>query len=502
MKLFAAGLFTETNTFSPILAGIDDVHVTDADDLKNGVPPSDMHPFSVWHKKSIARGDQFHFGLFAWAQPAGLTTATTYETVRDEILSALAASGPIDLVLLFLHGAMVAQGYEDCEGDLLTRIRQQLGPDVTIAVELDLHCHLTQNIIDKADIVITFKEYPHVDVNARAEELFDLAVAASAGHIQPTMALYDCKMVGMYPTSTPAMRGFIDSMVAVEQMEEVLSVSFIHGFPYGDVPDAGGKLLVVTHNNQPLAEQLAQTLGQQVFSLREQITFQSLPTEEAFAKALSIAAQSDNRLNKPLVVADQSDNAGAGAPADATFALQWLLAHQVQDAAIATFYDPQVVKLALAAGEGELFQVRLGGKLGVTSGDPLDLSVKVHKIQRDYLHQFPQENGDPGLMPLGDTVSLHCQGIDIIVSSDLCQCYSPCIFDALGIPASKKQLLVVKSTQHFYGAFAPIAREVIYMAAPGAVPPNVQQIPYQRMTTEDKYPWVADPFSEQQTQGY
>ena len=138
--------------------------------------------------------------------------------------------------------------------------------------------------------------------------------------------------------------------------------------------------------------------------------------------------------------------------------------------------------------------MRLGGKLGVTSGDPLDLEVMVTGIKKDYSHQFPQKEGKSILVPIGDVVALRCGSIDIIVSSERCQCFSPCIFEDLGIDVTKKQLLVVKSTQHFYGAFAPIAQEVIYMAAPGAVPPIVEKIPYQKMSTKDKYPWVENPF--------
>jgi len=486
MKIFAAGMETETNTFSPIPTGMDDFEVTRQ--------LSEIVPVTQWQEKARARGDNFLFGLYAWAQPSGLIAKSAYEHLRDELLASLQISGPVDIVLLYLHGAMVARGYDDCEGDLLMRIRQQVGPEVIIAAELDLHCHLTQGMIENANIIITLKEYPHVDVGARGDELFDLAIEASLGNSQPTMALFDCKMMGMYPTSTAEMRGFIDAMVATEQMDYVLSVSFAHGFPYGDVPEAGSKMLVVTDNNLPLAQQLAEKLGLQVFALRHRIHFNSLSMDEALPKALSIAAKPVNDQTKPVVVADQSDNAGVGAPSDSTFALRWLLDHKVRDAAIAIFYDPQVVKLAIAAGVGAELQVRLGGKMGVMSGDPLDLSVTISAIKKNYIHRFPQAEGEPMPVHIGDTIALHCAGIDIVVSSERSQCFSPCIFDDLCIPANEKQLLVVKSTQHFYGAFMPIASEVIYMAGLGAVPSVMQQIPYQRMSTEDKHPWVENPF--------
>jgi microcystin degradation protein MlrC len=100
------------------------------------------------------------------------------------------------------------------------------------------------------------------------------------------------------------------------------------------------------------------------------------------------------------------------------------------------------------------------------------------------------------LFPLGDVAAVHCDGIDIVVSSERCQCYSPSIFSDLGIDPKNKRILVVKSAQHFYGAFAPLAHEVIYMAAPGAVAPDPRLISYRRLDTRRMYPWAADPLKQ------
>ena len=502
MKIFAACLATETNTFSPIPTVLGDFMQVRSEDIEKDTSNFDaIQPFGMWQQKAQRHGDDFIFSLFAFACPSGITNKYDYENLRNEILTDLQARGPVDIVLLYLHGAMVANGYDDCEGDIIERVRTIVGTDVVIAVELDLHCHLTAQMVSAADIIITFKEYPHVDINARAEELFDLAVKTQQRKVRPTMARYDCRMMGMYPTNTAPMRQFIHAMTEAEQQEDVLSVSFGHGFPFGDVPDAGGEMLVVTDNNPTLGQELAKTLGQQIFALRHQINFPCLPLEDALSKAADKAKYLTADNPKPIVVADQSDNAGGGAPGDATYALAWLLEHQVQNVSMAIFYDPQVVKLAVAAGKGAQLNIRLGGKLGPTSGDPLDIAVNVLAIQRDYQHRFPQIDLETGresesvYWPIGDTVALHCQGIDILVSSERTQCFSPCIFSDLGINPQDKSLLIVKSAQHFYGAFAPIAGEVIYMAAPGAVPPIMQQIPYQRMRTNNKYPWVENPFN-------
>jgi len=97
-------------------------------------------------------------------------------------------------------------------------------------------------------------------------------------------------------------------------------------------------------------------------------------------------------------------------------------------------------------------------------------------------------------MSCGDSVALNCNGIDIIVNSLRTQVFSPMVFTNFGIDISKKRMLVVKSTQHFYAAYAPIASEVIYMAAPGAISPRFTEIPFKQVDL-NKFPWVDDPFA-------
>jgi microcystin degradation protein MlrC len=408
------------------------------------------------------------------------------------LLDDLRAALPVDVVLLMLHGAMVAQGYDDCEEDIIRRVRDLVGLDTVIAVELDLHCHLSESMVEPADIIITYKEYPHDDVNDRARELFRLAVETKLGRIRPQMSLFDCRMVGLYPTSRQPLRGFVDAMTEAEHRQGVLSISFGHGFPFADVPHVGAKVLAVTDGDGELARQVASEFGLRAYGLRREIGFDSLslPMHEALSRAVA-------STKFPVVVADQSDNTGGGAAGDATFALRWLLDHHAEEVAMALFYDPEVVRIAKKAGLGATLPVRLGGKMGPASGNPVDIEVTVLSIVEHYLHAFPQKGGDPMFFPAGDVVALRTGSIDIVVSSQRCQCFCPSIFRDLGIHPESKRVLIPKSAQHFYGAFAPLAGEVIYMAAAGAVSPDPRQGSYRRLDTRRLYPWHPDPLSNQ-----
>lgn len=487
MKVFAGGIETETNTFSPMPTGMADFEVIRAADLDKTMDLGGFGgPFNIFRRRCQERGWDYIFSLYAFAQPAGTTVRSVYESLRDELLTALEAALPVDIVLLPLHGAMVAEGYDDCETDIVTRVRQIVGPDAKIGVELDLHCDLTQTLIDMTDAVVIFKEYPHVDINDRAEELFSIIADAAEGRTKPTMAIFDPKMIGLYLTPFEPMRGFVDAMIAREKEPAVLSLSLAHCFPWGDVPTCGTQMLAITDDDPDLAAQLAVEFGEKLFAMRHELDPNSLPLDEALDRALA-------RGSGLVVVADQSDNAGGGAPSDSTFALRALLERGATDVALGMIWDPVAVQVAMSAGEGATLDLRLGGKMGPMSGDPLDLRVTVTGIIPNMKQQWTQTEG-PVAIECGDSAALHCQGIDIIVNSSRGQVLSPTVFSNFGIDPGSKRLLVVKSTQHFYAGFSPIADEIIYMAGPGAIPPLFTEIPYQRVDL-NKYPWVDDPFA-------
>ena len=489
MHVFACGLMTETNTFAPFPTGLADYIVRRPTDPVVNRQGSDYgNAIDVWYQECQKRGWSFSMGLFAFAQPAGITPRPVYEALRDEMLADLQAAMPVDIVLLSLHGSMIADGYDDCETDMVDRIRHIVGPHVLIGAEFDLHSDLTDQLMEQADAIVLYKEYPHTDIADRAVDLFNLMADAYAGKIKPTMASFDCRMLGMYLTPHQPMRRFVDEMTAREGHDGVLSLSLFHTFPWADVPSAGVKMLAITDNDPVLAQQVAEEFGRKFFSLRHALLFNSLPMNEALDKALA-------NPNGPVVIADQADNAGGGAPSDSTFVLRELLRRGVEKTAVALLWDPIAVQVAIAAGEGATLDLRLGGKMGPMSGDPLDLRVTVTKIVTEMVQTWPQGNNPPLVIPLGDSVALHCQGIDIVVNSRRSQVFGPTAFSNAGIDPTQKRLLIVKSTQHFYAGFEPIASEIIYMSAPGAIAPRFAEIPFARVDRR-KFPWLDDPFAD------
>jgi microcystin degradation protein MlrC len=483
MNVFAAGLQTETNTFSPWVTGLRafaDGGTTRGEAALNGTGPEHAAA-RLWRDLCVRDGHQLTLGLFANAEPSGPTVQSVYEDFRDEILHQIQAKNAFDVVLLFLHGAMIATACDDCEADLVCRVRQVIGRDAVIGVELDPHCHLTPDLIQAADAVILMKQFPHVDYVDRARELYELCIAARQHRVCPVSALFDCRMVGFYPTTQSPMSDVVEKLHAAESIPRVLSVSFAHGFPWGDTADCGSRVLVIADGDPALAAQLAERVGMDIYSVRDALLPRFSSMSGGLDDALSTAGL--------VVLADIADNAGGGAPGDNVSFLREMLKRGVRGAAVGAIWDPVVANVCADAGIGAPITLRLGGKCGVASGDPLDTRAIVRSICENHT----QDGLGDAISHLGLSVWIEIDGIDVVVNSVRTQVYSPQVFTGLGIELESRKFVVVKSSHHFYARFASIASRIIWVATPGLLDMDFANLRYVRKRDLGYYPRVPAP---------
>jgi microcystin degradation protein MlrC len=476
MRVFTASLATETNTFAPMPTGLASFH--EAGYFPAGTHPPHLTLFSgpLWaaRQRSAERGWTLLEGLVAFAQPSGVTTRHAWQTLRDELLADLKAALPVQMVLLGLHGAMVADGCDDCEGELLREVRAIVGPGVVVGAELDPHHHLSQAMLDHADLLVSFKEYPHTDVLERAFELVDLCAATAAGQIRPVVGRADCHMISIVHTTREPARGFVDRIQALEGRDGVLSISITHGFPWGDVADMGTQVFVYVDRNAAQAQALAQRLADELIGLRLALQPPQPGIDEAIDQACTPAPAG---AAGPVVLADGADNPGGGAAGDSTFILRRLLQRGVQDAALGPLWDPQAVRIAFDAGVGATLALRLGGKTSPMSGDPVDAECTVLALRTDMV--MTGLAGTP--MPLGDCALVRVSGVQVVLITRRNQAMDTDLFTQLGCDLHALKLVVVKSSQHFHASFAKVARHVVYVAAPGSVTADWNSLPYQKV---------------------
>jgi microcystin degradation protein MlrC len=469
MRVFAGALATETNTFGPMPTGIDSYRQLRRGEIPEGGTMFSA-PLAVARRRATALGWTLSEGLVAEAMPSGTTTRMAYETLRDELLRDLRSALPVNIVLLGLHGAMVADGYDDCEGDLLMRVRKLVGPGTIIGAELDNHCHLSAAMVDNADWLVAFKEYPHTDIVDRAEELVELCWLQAQGKVKPTAAMVDCNVVVTMHTSRDPARSLVDKIKSMERMDGVVSISLAHGFAWGDVPDMGTKVLVYTDGDPAKAQAIAQKLADEVVTLRRDLAIPFVDVDAALDQALAFPGG-------PVVVADCSDNAGGGAASDSTFLLARIVERCIPEVAVGPVWDPVAVRIAFEAGLGAKLAMRIGGKIGPLSGQPLDLECTIKAIHPDMVMTGLANTP----MPLGDCALVESNGIEIVLTTIRHQAMGVDMFTQLGCALDRKKLVVVKSAQHFYAQFSRIAKHVIYCSGPGSVALDFKSLSYTKI---------------------
>ncbi|TIW90729.1 MAG: M81 family metallopeptidase, partial [Mesorhizobium sp.] len=276
---------------------------------------------------------------------------------------------------------------------------------------------------------------------------------------------------------------------ALHGKDGVLSISIIHGFMAADVPEMGTRILVVTNNDKAKGDALAEKLGRELYALREKTAMTMLNTSDGIDRALAVRAENPS---KPVVIADIWDNPGGGVPGDGTFVLRQMLGRGLDRFAVATIWDPIAVTFCLAAGEGAVIDLRFGGKAGPQAGEPIDARVRVLKAVAEGWQSF-----GPSRVTLGPTalVRIEATEVDIILNTNRTQTFEPDIFSNIGVDPLSKDMLLIKSTNHFYAGFEPIAAEIIYVSAPSSYPSNPAVTDYKKLT-RPVWPRVADPWKD------
>ena len=405
--------------------------------------------------------------VMAAAVPSGTITAEAFDTLLAGILDGIRQASDIDAVVLHLHGAGVSEAYPDIEGKVLEEVRNLVG-QIPVVTTLDFHANFTKRMLDNADLLIGYDTYPHIDGYERGIEAVDLTARMLEGSFKPTKA---CRQPPMLPalqaqfTGKHPMTRILQEAHRMEALPGVETITVAAGFPWSDIPEAGMSFIVTTHNDQALADQLAQDLHDLTWMLRRDFLVNPLPVREALRHAKT-ATQT------PIILADIGDNPGGGSPEDGTYVLEAILEEGLEGGVVAVIWDPEVVTQAIDVGDGQALEIHLGGHTDNLHGDPITVTARVKGLSDGtFINSGPMGTGAQSDM--GATVVLDIGGNDVIVTSKRLQPLDLQLYKSLGIDVASKRFVVVKSSVHFRAAHEPIAAEIIELDTPGLTSPRL-----------------------------
>lgn len=416
--------------------------------------------------------------LFVSTQPSGTIAHDAYQAFKQEIVDGLARTPDIDAIVLCLHGAGVAEGVDDIEGDLAISIRQQVGDNIPIAASFDLHGNITQAMADALDGIFACHHYPHVDLHDRAAEAVALTIRMHNEGIKTHTCVVNVPM--LMPTTTTYIdpgKSRLARMLDAQRKPGVIDVSWFHGFPYTDVPHVGCYVAVTTEADAELGQKVANTLAAELWNDRETFRARSLSADEAVSAATAAASAADNA---PVVIHETSDNCGGGAPGDGTHLLRAMLEAGLENACFGFIVDPQTAAEAHTAGIGATINIELGGRYDELHGTPIVTRAYVKALHDGRIIMQAMFKGAP--INLGPMARLVIDGMDVIVASRRNQTFDPEPFLALGVDVMRCKYIALKSSNHFRAGFQDIAAEIITADPPGLTTHHIEVFPRQKCT--------------------
>ena len=409
--------------------------------------------------------------LYAVAEPWGTITADAYARLREGLLDEIQGLGRVDAVALDLHGAGVADGVDDIEGDLCRAVRDRIGPDVLLVATHDLHGHISDVEAEAVDALFPVHEYPHDDMYERGHEAIEWISRQLACRVPTTVHVERLPMV--IPTTTTYRgvgRKALEVCLELEQESDVIDVAFMHGFPYTDNRHVGAQVVVTVEGDRARAREVAVQAARAIWDMRYRFPIEYLEPGRAIDQASHSAAF-------PVVINETSDNPGGGAPGDGTHLLRALLDAKPEGAVFCGIRDPDVVRQAQGEGVGATIAVSLGGKTDTLHGDPIQCSAYV-KVLTDGETVLEAPTGRGWRYSLGHTALLLIDGIEVIVISRNVQTIDRTPLILHGIDPVCRRLIALKSSQHFRSGFEHLAAQIIPTDPPGLTTMQLERFSY------------------------
>lgn len=476
MKVLIARMNHETNTFSPVptpLAAFGPLYGADAyrDNRDGGTA------MSAFIDLAEARGAEPVTPLSAWSNPSGPVHADAYDAMCRSILDAVPGC---DAIFLDLHGAMVAQNSDDGEGDLLAQVRAA-APGVPIAVALDLHGNVTQAMVDNADVVVSFKTYPHVDMYETGEHAGRLLWDMIDGRIRPVMAWRILPLMTSTLRSATAAGAMRDAVDLARQAQEAgaLGVSILAGFGLADIARPCLSVVVVADGDRQEAERIAADIAARMWAQREGFVYRSEPLQESLARARALARQAD----KPILLLDHGDNCNSGGTCDTTGVLEQALALGMEGIMAGLLCDPDAVQALAQAGVGAAVTLPIGNKRSLAAlgmhARPLTVTGTVRAVTDGrYTITGPTYTGK--VMSMGRSAALDIGAARLVLTSQTHEPWDLGVFESLGLDPRTARYLLLKSRMYCRPVFVPISGGLVECDSPGATTSDMAVYPFRK----------------------
>lgn len=408
--------------------------------------------------------------------PSGSIEAGTWKRIKETFVERLQAVGKVDGVYLTLHGALCAEDDPDVTGTLLKLTRDVVGPDIPVVGSLDLHANITLQMMQSADVLSGYHTSPHVDgpqTAARAARALNWLLSSGK---KPTTLVRKLPMI----TAAESHNTFVGPpaplyrrLEELERHPDVLSACLYMAMPWYDQPELGWTYTLTTKSGSPEWQKVIDDIAKDAWNLRHVMEdVERFAPDKVVARALTVSG-------KPVVVGDGADATNSGSTGDSTSLVIEFLKQPIPGGALSFMIDRNAVAAAYAAGEGNIFDAQIGGRLAAYS-PPVRFQGRVEKLldmkwilSGHICNNLPIDMGRGAVVRSGDVTLVLCERSG--------PGSSPKLYECAGLDPRNFKIVVAKSPAGFRADYSPFAADIILADCPGPAAAHWESLKFEHV---------------------
>lgn len=472
MRIGAASVVQETNTFSLNPCRLSDFTLAVGEEAAESAAGTNTEMAGIVDGLR-AGGAEPHPLLRAWAMPSGPLTADAFRDLREMLLTRLAEAGELDGLVLSLHGAMAAEGFPDADGQIISEVREALGPDRPLVICLDLHANLTRRMASQADGLTAYHTDPHIDMAAAGERAArQMLRILEGGRLTVEMTKRPMLIPAETMNTDHGPLAEIRARALAEAPPGLLDLLLFPAQPWLDVPELGMGVAAVSEGDPFAVSDFANNVADRIWERREDFVMGNFLEPSA-----AIAAARDS-MARPFLLAQSADAPTAGASGDSPALIEPLLSLAPGLVSYATAVDPAAVDVCHRAGAGAEVALAVGAGLDGRWHPPVQVTGTVtgtgdgsHRLEGAGFHGME--------VSMGRFAVLAVANLRLLVSERPAWTSDPASFRFAGLPPEEADIIVVKSCSDFRPNY-PTSAHAITVDLPGAASPRLERLTFHR----------------------
>lgn len=483
MRIYISGIIQETNTFSPIATDMESFergYIFKGDEIFTELSDTNTEINGFFEYLKNASELQIIPGIAAWALASGRIKDDVLEELTDALISKLEDSMPVDGVLLALHGALVSEKREDCEGYILRKIRDVVGCSVPIVSTLDYHAVVTSDMVLHTDVLVGFRTYPHIDFKRTGEKAAECIIRLIRDKISVHKDLSRIPVIFPVENSETSSGPISNAMTMLNELdknEDIISASVFCPQPWLDIYDTGFSALIYSIekriSDKSKYKKYAEDISRYIWENRNHF-FSEYPSAEEFLNKI-------DSYERPVIAVDSGDITTAGGTGDSTVFLNAAIKSGISLNTLIPIVSPEAVKRAIEIGIGNSGAILFGTGDGKEYNELLELHVEVLKISDEPVEIKGQSFSGIKINTGKRVLVRGNNNINIIIFDHASMIHDPQIIRSMGLVPEKQDIILQKSHKLFREAYKNIARSIVIIDTPGYTDMNIKRLPFKNV---------------------